>query len=73
MLGLRRAILHESEGGPDLKAGEAVKKQTKENTMKKPYDENDPRSNPPFTAVDWIIAAISIVALIVILLNLPPV
>lgn len=41
--------------------------------MKEPSDEKVSRSNPPFTAVDWIIAAISIAALIVILLNLPPV
>ena len=26
---------------------------------------------PPFTVVDWIVAAFSIIALIVILLNLP--
>lgn len=39
--------------------------------MKKSSGNSNAESRPPFTIVDWIIAAFSIIALIVILLNLP--
>lgn len=42
-----------------------------ENTKKEsPKDKHDNR-RPPFTAVDWIVAALSIVLLIYILLHIP--
>lgn len=42
-----------------------------ENATKNSSDKKGKYYRPPFTAVDWIIAAISIVLLIYILANLP--
>lgn len=42
------------------------------NTEEKPSSASEADHRPPFTIVDWIIAAFSIALMIFILLNLPP-
>ncbi len=42
------------------------------NTKEESSNSNDTGRRPPFTIVDWIIAAFSIALLVYILINLPP-
>lgn len=42
-----------------------------ENAKEKPTTVGDPKHRPPFTIIDWIVAAFSIALLIYVLINLP--
>ena len=43
----------------------------KNHSNTKQADDRDTNRRPPFNKIDWIIAAFSIILLVVILLNLP--
>lgn len=44
-----------------------------ESAKKKLSNGNEADPRPPFTIVDWIVAALSIALMVFILMNLPPV
>jgi hypothetical protein len=63
-------VRHGQAGGTEKNDG-AVSME--ESAKKKSSNGNEAGHRPPFTIVDWIVAALSIALMVFILMNLPPV